>query len=59
MDILYLLLPVSLLIFALAIAAFFWAMSSNQFEDLDRQAYSILHDCTPKTDKTVQKQNND
>ncbi|MFT5452645.1 MAG: cbb3-type cytochrome oxidase maturation protein [Enterobacterales bacterium] len=59
MDILYLLLPLSLLIFGLAIGAFFWAMSSNQFEDLDRQAYSILHDCTTPPEKSVQEQQND
>ena len=29
---------------ALAVVIFFWAVKSNQFEDLDRQGYSILFD---------------
>ena len=44
MDILYLLLPVSLIIFGIAVAAFFWASAHDQFDDLDRQGYSIIHD---------------
>ncbi|NKW90253.1 cbb3-type cytochrome oxidase assembly protein CcoS, partial [Alteromonadaceae bacterium A_SAG4] len=27
-----------------AIVIFFWAVKTNQFEDLDRQGYSILFD---------------
>ena len=29
---------------AVAVVIFFWAVRSNQFEDLDRQGYSILFD---------------
>ncbi|MBU3022846.1 cbb3-type cytochrome oxidase assembly protein CcoS [Aestuariibacter sp. A3R04] len=44
MSIIYVLIPLAVIIVALAIAVFFWAVKSNQFEDLDRQGYSILFD---------------
>jgi cbb3-type cytochrome oxidase maturation protein len=28
----------------IAVSIFFWAVRSNQFDDLDRQGYSILFD---------------
>ena len=34
MDILYLLIPISLIIMGIAIAVFLWAIRSGQFEDL-------------------------
>jgi cbb3-type cytochrome oxidase maturation protein len=42
MEVLFILIPVSLLLIGLAIAAFLWAVDSGQFEDLDRQGYEIL-----------------
>ncbi len=44
MSIIYVLIPVAIIIVAVAIAVFFWAVKSNQFEDLDRQGYNILFD---------------
>lgn len=44
MNILFLLIPLSLILLSLAIWAFFWAVKNNQFEDLDGPAYSILFD---------------
>lgn len=44
MSIIYVLIPIAIIIVALAILIFFWAVKSNQFEDLDRQGYSILFD---------------
>ncbi|MBD3584446.1 cbb3-type cytochrome oxidase assembly protein CcoS [Salinimonas sp. HHU 13199] len=44
MSIIYVLIPLAILIVAIAIGIFFWAVRSNQFEDLDRQGYSILFD---------------
>lgn len=44
MSIIYVLIPLAILIVALAIGIFFWAVRSNQFDDLDRQGYSILFD---------------
>lgn len=44
MDILFLLIVVSLVFFGIAIAAFFWASGSGQFDDPDGAANSILFD---------------
>ncbi|MCW8108396.1 cbb3-type cytochrome oxidase assembly protein CcoS [Alteromonas ponticola] len=44
MSIIYVLIPLAVIIIALAIAVFFWAVKSKQFEDLDRQGYNILFD---------------
>lgn len=44
MSIIYVLIPIAIIIVAIAIAVFFWAVKTNQFEDLDRQGYSILFD---------------
>jgi cbb3-type cytochrome oxidase maturation protein len=44
MSILYLLIPLGLLLLGLAIAAFFWAASSGQFDDLDSPAMSVVMD---------------
>jgi cbb3-type cytochrome oxidase maturation protein len=44
MSILYLLIPLGLLLLALAIWAFFWAVGSGQFDDLDSPAWSVVMD---------------
>lgn len=44
MDIIYLLLPIVLLLAGLIIAVFFWAVKSDQFEDLEGPAHRILMD---------------
>lgn len=44
MSIIYVLIPLAVILVALAVAIFFWAVKSNQFDDLDRQGYSILFD---------------
>ena len=44
MSIIYVLIPIAIIIVALALVIFFWAVKTNQFEDLDRQSYSILFD---------------
>lgn len=44
MDILIYLIPVALTLGVAGLAAFFWAMRNNQFEDLDGASYRILHD---------------
>ncbi|MDO6565849.1 cbb3-type cytochrome oxidase assembly protein CcoS [Alteromonas sp. 1_MG-2023] len=44
MSIIYVLIPIAIIIVALALVIFFWAVKTNQFEDLDRQGYSILFD---------------
>ena len=44
MNILYLLIPLGLLLLGLAVAAFFWAVRSGQFDDLDSPAMSVVMD---------------
>ena len=44
MNILLMLLPISLVLLALAIAAFAWAVRKGQFDDLDTPALDILVD---------------
>ncbi|MBA57305.1 MAG: cbb3-type cytochrome oxidase assembly protein CcoS [Pseudomonadales bacterium] len=44
MDIIFLLIPLALVLLVVAVAAFFWAVRSDQFEDLDREASRILFD---------------
>lgn len=46
MAALYVMIPVALLIVAIAIWVFFWAVDSGQFDDLDSPAHSILFDDT-------------
>lgn len=44
MDIIYLLLPLSLVLVAIIVAAILWAVKSRQFDDLEGPAYRILMD---------------
>ena len=44
MNIIYVLIPLSVLLMLLAIAAFFWAVRNDQFDDLDTPALDILDD---------------
>ena len=44
MAALYILIPVAVVLVAVAIYVFFWAVDSGQFDDLDGPAHSILFD---------------
>jgi len=44
MNILYLLIPLGLALLAFAAWAFFWAVGSGQFDDLDTPGWSVLVD---------------
>jgi cbb3-type cytochrome oxidase maturation protein len=44
MEILFLLIPLALLLLALGVWAFFWAVGSGQFDDLDSPGWSVLTD---------------
>lgn len=44
MSALYLLIPVAVVLVALAIWMFFWAVDNGQYDDLDSPAHSILFD---------------
>ncbi|KZY28498.1 MULTISPECIES: cbb3-type cytochrome oxidase assembly protein CcoS [unclassified Oleiphilus] len=44
MEILYILIPLSIILVALAIAIFGWAVKNGQYDDLEGPAHSILYD---------------
>ncbi len=49
MDSLIYLIPVAVCLGAVGLAAFLWAMSSGQFDDLDGAASRILFDDDPQS----------
>ena len=51
MSILYVLIPLALLLLAGAVWAFFWAVGSGQFDDLDTPAMRIVMDDDAKPDE--------
>ena len=55
MNIIYVLIPLAILLVIIAIAVFFWAVKTNQFEDLERQGYSILFDDDLKPDEKTRR----
>jgi cbb3-type cytochrome oxidase maturation protein len=52
MSIIYVLIPVAILLTALGIYLFFWAVKTNQFSDLEKQGMSILFDNDNRTNKS-------
>lgn len=55
MSIIFILIPLGLVLLLAAVAAFFWAVRSGQFDDLETPAWRILLDDDrnppPDTDK--------
>jgi len=49
MNIIYVLIPLSVILMVLAIAFFFWAVRNDQFDDLDTPALDILDDDPPES----------
>jgi len=43
-DSLYLLIPIALVIFAIAMRFLFWAITSGQYDNLETEAHRILFD---------------
>jgi cbb3-type cytochrome oxidase maturation protein len=50
-DVLYLLIPLTVVLLVIALIAFLWAVKTEQFEDLDREASRILFDEDEETDQ--------
>ena len=50
MDILYLLVPMSVLLVFGLMALFRWAIGAGQFDDLEREGERILREDSPKLD---------
>ena len=44
MSILYVLIPLALLLLGVAVWAFFWAVGSGQFDDLESHGWSVVLD---------------
>ena len=44
MSIIYVLIPIAMLFVLIAVGVFFWAVKSDQFDDLERHSVSILFD---------------
>ena len=55
MSILYLLIPLGLVLLVLALWAFFWAVRTGQFDDLDTPAVQLLldDDDAPPADRSA------
>lgn len=51
MNILFVLLPLGLVLLAIAVIAFFWAVGNGQYDDLDSPAWRILLDDESKPPK--------
>lgn len=50
MEVLYLLIPLSLVLLVVIVAAVVWAVKSGQFEDLEGPAHRILMDDDDEAD---------
>ena len=57
MDILYLLIPMSVVLVALIVAAFLWAIRSGQFDDLEGPAHRILMDDEDRPPQSTSRDN--
>jgi cbb3-type cytochrome oxidase maturation protein len=47
MSIIYVLIPIAIIFVMIGIAIFFWAVRSKQFDDLDKEGFSILFNEKP------------
>lgn len=59
MNIIYVLIPIAIILVVIAIIVFFWAVKTDQFEDLERHGQSILFDDDLPPEKRVTAQNSD
>lgn len=48
MSVIYVLIPIAILLTIIGIYLFFWAVKTEQFEDLEKQGMSILFDDNDK-----------
>lgn len=55
MNVIYILIPFAALITAIGIYLFFWAVKTEQFDDLEKQGMSILFDDDKKKSSREQK----
>ena len=50
MSVIYVLIPIAILLTIIGIYLFFWAVKTEQFDDLEKQGMSILFDDDTSTD---------
>ncbi|QUM76552.1 cbb3-type cytochrome oxidase assembly protein CcoS [Moritella sp. 24] len=58
MEIIFMLIPIAIIFVAIAVGVFFWAVKSDQFEDLEREGSNILFDDNDNNDSPVEKHDN-
>lgn len=56
MNVIYLLIPIAIILTVIGIYLFFWAVKTEQFNDLEKQGLSILFD--DEENELVSKENN-
>ncbi|MBZ9610947.1 cbb3-type cytochrome oxidase assembly protein CcoS [Rheinheimera maricola] len=44
MSVIYVLIPIAILFVIIGLGVFFWAVRARQFDDLDKEGFSILFD---------------
>ena len=49
MSVIYLMIPLAILVAGVGLAAFYWALQSGQFDDVETPAQRILFDDIKKT----------
>jgi len=59
MSIIYVLIPIAVLLTAIGLYLFFWAVKTEQFDDLEKQGLSILFEDEESTSKASETQNKD
>lgn len=55
MNIIYVLIPIAMIFVTIAVIVFFWAVKSNQYDDLDREGVNILFDEDVQPSKSMKK----
>jgi len=58
MSVIYVLIPIAILLTLIGIYIFFWAVKTEQFEDLEKQGMSILFDESQEANKEAGQQEN-
>jgi len=58
MEIIFMLIPIAIIFVAIAVGIFFWAVKSDQFEDLEREGSNILFDDDSNDESSVTKHDN-
>jgi len=59
MSIIYVLIPIAVLLTCVGIYLFFWAVKTEQFDDLEKQGLSILFDEDEQSTSKEKSENSD